>query len=92
MLQKYVFETENPACNGYCTHDIKAKLLEIAGVRVIDIDVATGNITIMGLVEKELLINKLQKLGYNQKDSYNFSTKKPSYFNLLAKKAKEYFL
>ncbi len=75
---KQQITVENIKCGG-CMNSIQTALLKLDKVEKVTIDKETETITIWGDAEKEILISKLNDLGYPEKGD-----------NSLLKKAKSY--
>ena len=75
---KQIFEVENIKCGG-CVNSIKTALLKLSGVNEIDVDKDIDTITITGDVNREVVLKKLNDLGYPEKGH-----------NTMVKKAKSY--
>lgn len=75
---KQHFEVENIKCGG-CVNSIKTALLKLDLVEDVTIDKDLGVVTVSGMLERSVLINKLNGLGYPEKGS-----------NTLIKTAKSY--
>lgn len=75
---KQHFEVENIKCGG-CVNSIKTALLKLDLVEDVTIDKDLGVVTVSGMLERSVLINKLNDLGYPEKGS-----------NTLIKTAKSY--
>jgi copper chaperone CopZ len=56
-------QVENIKCGG-CMNSIKKSLLQLPGVEDINIELETEIITVRGAVDRALLVDKLNGLGY----------------------------
>lgn len=59
----HTIDVENMKCGG-CMHTITKALLELPNVRSVEIDQATGRIRVEGEIERALLVDRLNTLGY----------------------------
>ncbi|MCF8274093.1 MAG: heavy-metal-associated domain-containing protein [Flavobacteriaceae bacterium] len=75
---KHFFEVENIKCGG-CVNSIKTALLKLDNVEDIIIDKDVDSVTVVGNIERSILIKKLNELGYPEKGN-----------NTLIKTAKSY--
>jgi copper chaperone CopZ len=75
---KQQFEVENIKCGG-CVNSIKTALLKLEGVETIEVDKDIDTIVLTGTIERDLVIKKLNDLGYPEKGQ-----------NTIVKKAKSY--
>jgi len=75
---KQQFEVENIKCGG-CVNSIKTALLKLEGVETIEIDKDIDTIVLTGTIKRDLVIKKLNDLGYPEKGH-----------NTMVKKAKSY--
>lgn len=75
---KQQFEVENIKCGG-CVNSIKTALLKLEGVESIEVDKDIDTIALTGTIERDLVIKKLNDLGYPEKGQ-----------NTMVKKAKSY--
>lgn len=75
---KQQFEVENIKCGG-CVNSIKTALLKLEGVETIEVDKDIDTIVLTGTIERDLVIKKLNDLGYPEKGH-----------NTMVKKAKSY--
>ena len=75
---KQQFEVENIKCGG-CVNSIKTALLKLEGVESIEVDKEIDTIALTGTIERDLVIKKLNDLGYPEKGQ-----------NTMVKKAKSY--
>lgn len=75
---KQQFEVENIKCGG-CVNSIKTALLKLEGVETIEVDKDIDTIELTGTIERDLIIKKLNDLGYPEKGQ-----------NTIVKKAKSY--
>ena len=75
---KQQFEVENIKCGG-CVNSIKTALLKLKGVESIEVDKDIDTIALTGTIERDLVIKKLNDLGYPEKGQ-----------NTMVKKAKSY--
>lgn len=71
---------ENIKCGG-CMNSIQTALLKLDNVEKVTIDKETETITITGDVEKTVIINKLNELGYPEKGDNSLVKKAKSYVN-----------
>lgn len=71
---------ENIKCGG-CMNSIQTALLKLDNVEKVAIDKETETITIIGDVEKAVVINKLNELGYPEKGGNSLVKKAKSYVN-----------
>lgn len=69
---------ENIKCGG-CINTIKTALMKTPGVGKVDIDKETEVITVVGSIEKSMLITTLSGLGYPEKGKNNLLKKARSY-------------
>ena len=77
---KQEFEVENIKCGG-CMNSIKTALLKIENVTEVSIDKEIDTIYVSGNVERDILISKLNDLGYPEKGNNSLSKKAKSYVN-----------
>jgi len=75
---KQQFEVENIKCGG-CVNSIKTALLKLEGVETLEVDKDIDTIVLTGTIERDLIIKKLNDLGYPEKGK-----------NTMVKKAKSY--
>ena len=75
---KQQFEVENIKCGG-CVNSIKTALLKLEGVKTVEVDKDIDTIVLTGTIERDLVIKKLNDLGYPEKGQ-----------NTMVKKAKSY--
>ena len=75
---KQQFVVENIKCGG-CVNSIKTALLKLEGVETIEVEKDIDTIKLTGTIERELIIKKLNDLGYPEKGQ-----------NTMVKKAKSY--
>lgn len=71
---------ENIKCGG-CMNSIQTALLKLNGIENVMIDKATETITITGTVERALVLEKLNDLGYPEKGDNSLLKKAKSYVN-----------
>ncbi len=71
---------ENIKCGG-CMNSIQTALLKLDKVEKVTIDKETETITITGDIEKSVVINKLNELGYPEKGDNSLVKKAKSYVN-----------
>ena len=71
---------ENIKCGG-CMNSIQTALLKLYNVEKVTIDKETETITITGDIEKSVVINKLNELGYPEKGDNSLVKKAKSYVN-----------
>jgi copper chaperone len=69
---------ENIKCGG-CMNSIQTALSKLDNVEKVAIDKETETITITGDVEKAIVINKLNELGYPEKGNNTVLRKAKSY-------------
>lgn len=74
------FEVENIKCGG-CMNSIKTALLKLEDAETVVIDKDTDIIFVTGNVDRELIINKLNDLGYPEKGNNTLVRKAKSYVN-----------
>lgn len=74
------FEVENIKCGG-CMNSIKTALLKLDGVESVSIDQETDMVTIQGNAVREVIVSKLNDLGYPEKGHNSFAKKAKSYVN-----------
>lgn len=73
-----IFEVENIKCGG-CVNSIKTALLKINNVEDVSVDKDTDTISLTGTIERDVVLKKLNDLGYPEKGK-----------NTMIKKAKSY--
>ena len=71
---------ENIKCGG-CMNSIQTALSKLENVEKVTIDKETETITIIGTIEKALVIKKLNELGYPEKGNNTLVRKAKSYVN-----------
>ena len=71
---------ENIKCGG-CMNSIQTALLKLENVEKVTIDKETETITIIGTIEKNLVIKKLNELGYPEKGDNSLLKIAKSYVN-----------
>ncbi len=76
MEQQYT--VENIKCSG-CSNSIRTDLLKIPKVEGVSVDIDTGCITITGNPDREVILKKLNEMGYPELGN-----------NTIVKKAKSY--
>lgn len=69
---------ENIKCEG-CMSTIKTALHKLDGVQNVSIDKHTDTVTIEGLVEKNIFMQELSKLGYPEKGNNDLLKKAKSF-------------
>ncbi len=74
------FEVENIKCGG-CMNSIKTALLKIDGVEEVVINKETDTIVLSGKAEREIIVDKLNDLGYPEKGNNTMVRKAKSYVN-----------
>lgn len=74
------FEVENIKCGG-CMNSIKMALLKIDGAENVIIDKDTDIIFVFGNVDRAIIIDKLNDLGYPEKGNNTLVRKAKSYVN-----------
>lgn len=74
------FEVENIKCGG-CRNSIKTALLKLEGVESVSIDEESDTVTVQGNSVKEVIVSKLNDLGYPEKGHNSFTKKAKSYVN-----------
>lgn len=74
------FEVENIKCGG-CMNSIKTALLKIDGAENVIIDKDTYIIFVFGNVDRAIIIDKLNDLGYPEKGNNTLVRKAKSYVN-----------
>ncbi|WP_291129280.1 heavy-metal-associated domain-containing protein [Flavobacterium sp. UBA7682] len=74
------FEVENIKCGG-CMNSIKTALLKIDGAENVIIDKDTDIIFVFGNVDRAIIIDKLNDLGYPEKGNNTLVRKAKSYVN-----------
>lgn len=74
------FEVENIKCGG-CMNSIKTALLKIEGVEKVVINKETDTIVVSGKAEREIIVDKLNDLGYPEKGNNTLVRKAKSYVN-----------
>ena len=74
------FEVENIKCGG-CRNSIKTALLKIDGVNGVDINKEIDIVLVTGEVNRELIVDKLNDLGYPEKGNNTLVRKAKSYVN-----------
>jgi copper chaperone len=77
---KYQFEVENIKCSG-CVNSIKTALLKLDKVKEVNIDKDIDTVTVIGNIEKSVIIKKLNELGYPEKGNNTVVKKAKSYVN-----------
>lgn len=84
----YKIEVENIKCSG-CANTIQKKLLKIDKVKDVSVDVENGNVVITGDADRDIIVNKLQELGYPEKGSNTVLHKAKSYVSCAIGKMKK---
>lgn len=74
------FEVENIKCGG-CMNSIKTALLKLKGVTGVEINKEIDTILVTGEVNRELIVDKLNDLGYPEKGNNTLMRKAKSYVN-----------
>lgn len=74
------FEVENIKCGG-CMNSIKTTLLKLEGVTEVIIDKEIDTVTVTGAANRDVIINKLNELGYPEKGNNTLIRKAKSYVN-----------
>ena len=74
------FEVENIKCGG-CMNSIKTALLKLDGVTEVTIDKEIDTVTVIGAMNREDVVNKLNDLGYPEKGNNTLIRKAKSYVN-----------
>lgn len=74
------FEVENIKCGG-CMNSIKTALLKIEGVMAVNISKEIDTITVAGTANREVIVEKLNDLGYPEKGNNTLIRKAKSYVN-----------
>jgi copper chaperone CopZ len=74
------FEVENIKCGG-CRNSIKTALLKIDGVNGVDINKEIDIVLVTGEVNRILIVDKLNDLGYPEKGNNTLVRKAKSYVN-----------
>lgn len=74
------FEVENIKCGG-CMNRIKTALFKIDGVNGVDINKEIDIVLVTGEVNRELIVDKLNDLGYPEKGNNTLVRKAKSYVN-----------
>lgn len=74
------FEVENIKCGG-CMNSIKTALLKIEGVMAVNISKEIDTITVAGNANREVIVEKLNDLGYPEKGNNTLIRKAKSYVN-----------
>jgi copper chaperone len=77
---KQQFEVENIKCGG-CVNSIKTALLKLDNVKEVNIDKDIDTVTVIGNIEKSVIIKKLNELGYPEKGNNTVVKKAKSYVN-----------
>jgi copper chaperone len=77
---KTLFEVENIKCGG-CMNSIKTALLKLEGVESVSIDQETDTIAVLGNPSREVIVEKLNHLGYPEKGNNSLVKKAKSYVN-----------
>lgn len=77
---KNQFEVENIKCGG-CMNSIKTALLKIENVEEVTIDKDVDTIYVTGNVDREIIISKLNELGYPEKGNNTILRQAKSYVN-----------
>ncbi|MGZ0015956.1 heavy-metal-associated domain-containing protein [Yeosuana sp. AK3] len=85
---KQHFEVENIKCGG-CVNSIKTALLKINNVEEVIIDKDIDTVTVVGNIERSLLIKKLNDLGYPEKGSNTIIKTAKSYVSCALGKISE---
>ncbi|NCP53326.1 MAG: heavy-metal-associated domain-containing protein [Flavobacteriales bacterium] len=85
---KQHFEVENIKCGG-CVNSIKTALLKINNVEEVIIDKDIDTVTVVGNIERFLLIKKLNELGYPEKGSNTIIKTAKSYVSCALGKISE---
>ncbi len=74
------FEVENIKCGG-CMNSIKKALLKIEGVTGAEINKEIDTVIVSGKVNRELIVDKLNDLGYPEKGNNTLVRKAKSFAN-----------
>jgi len=74
------FEVENIKCGG-CMNSIKTALLKLEGVTAVIIDKEIDTVSVTGAANRDVIINKLNELGYPEKGNNTLIRKAKSYVN-----------
>ncbi|WP_395633312.1 heavy-metal-associated domain-containing protein [Flavobacterium sp.] len=74
------FEVENIKCGG-CMNSIKTALLKIEGVTGVEINKEIDIVSVTGEVNREVVVDKLNELGYPEKGNNTLIRKAKSYVN-----------
>lgn len=74
------FEVENIKCGG-CMNSIKTALLKLEGVTEVIIDKEIDTVSVTGAANRDVIINKLNELGYPEKGNNTLIRKAKSYVN-----------
>jgi len=77
---KQIFEVENIKCGG-CVNSIKTALLKLENIEDVSIEKEINTVTVVGNVEKSVVVNKLNELGYPEKGDNTVIKKAKSYVN-----------
>lgn len=75
-----IFEVENIKCGG-CMNSIKTALLKIDSVDEVTIDKDSDTMVVKGTAEREIIIAKLNELGYPEKGDNTLLRQAKSYVN-----------
>ena len=73
-------EVENIKCGG-CVNSITTALLKIAGVTGVEINKDIDTVLVTGDVKRQLIVDKLNELGYPEKGDNTLMRKAKSYVN-----------
>jgi len=75
-----IFEVENIKCGG-CMNSIKTALLKIDNVEEVTIDKEIDTIVVKGTANREIIVDKLNELGYPEKGDNTLLRQAKSYVN-----------
>jgi copper chaperone CopZ len=75
-----IFEVENIKCGG-CMNSIKTALLKLKNVEDVTINKEIDTIFVNGNAEREIIIAKLNELGYPEKGENTLLSQAKSYVN-----------
>lgn len=73
-----MIQVENLKCGG-CVSSVQKALHSVSGVHDIHVDLESGMIEVSGHADRQVLIDKLAKLGYPEVGNNNLISKTKSY-------------
>lgn len=77
---EYIFIVDNIKCSG-CMNSIRSALQKIENVSEVQIDLENETILVNGNVDRNLVVQKLDVLGYPEKGNNSIVKKAKSYLN-----------